>query len=92
MVNLLKEKLINAPNLTLPDHDKPFFLRNYAYNIDLGTILLQEINRELMPVAYTSGALLDCETCYAVIERECFAIILGIERFKCYSHGKELIL
>jgi len=61
-------------------------------NIDLGTILLQEINGELMPIAYASRTLFDREMRYAVIERECLAIVWGIEKYKCYLYGKEFYL
>ncbi|XP_063601511.1 uncharacterized protein LOC134777606 [Penaeus indicus] len=91
-INLLKDKLINAPILTLPDYNKQFFLRTDASDTGLGAILLQEMNGELMPVAYASRALLDRETRYAVIERECLAIVWGIEKFKSYLYGKEFIL
>lgn len=43
-------------------------------------------------MAYASKKLLDREKRYLTIERECFAIIFGIQRFKYYLVGQEFVL
>ncbi|XP_042886053.1 uncharacterized protein LOC122262167 [Penaeus japonicus] len=73
-LDILKWKLANAPILTLPDHDKTFYLRTDASDTGLGAILLQDVNGVLMPIAYASRILLDREKRYAIIERECLSI------------------
>ena len=40
------------------------------------------------PVAYTSRTLLDRERRYCVIDRECYGIVWGIEKFVMYLYGK----
>ena len=39
-------------------------------------------------VAYTSRTLLDRERRYCVIDRECYGIVWGIEKFVMYLYGK----
>lgn len=76
----------------LPDVSLPFIWRTDAHNSGLGAVLLQYHNGVPFPVAYASKKLLDREKRYLTIERECFAIIFGIQRFKYYLLGQEFIL
>ncbi|XP_037774647.1 uncharacterized protein LOC119571392 [Penaeus monodon] len=69
-INELKDLLMNAPILTLPDYSKTFYLRTDASDTGLGAVLLQSVDGVLMPIAYASRKLKDRETRYAVIERE----------------------
>ena len=90
--NNLKTMLANPPILTLPDIDKIFCLRSDASSTGLGAVLLQYYDEYPMPVAYASQKLLDRETRYSAIERECLGIVWGIQRFLYYLYGRKFIL
>ena len=45
-----------------------------------------------MPVSFESRKLLDRQTRYAAIEKECLAIVWAVDKFKNYLYGKEFIL
>lgn len=84
-----KEKLVQAPILRLPHLTKPFSLRTGASDNGIGSILLQEHDGEQFPVAYASRKLLLREQRYAVMEKECLAIVWAIQKFETYLYGKE---
>ena len=44
------------------------------------------------PVRYASRKLQGAEKNYSTIERECLAIVFGVQRFKYYLLGKEFFL
>ena len=39
-----------------------------------------------------SRSLTDTEKRYSNIERECLAVVFGLEKFECYLHGREVIV
>ena len=88
----LKEHLMHDPILRLPEVEKTFILRTDASNEGLGAVLLQEHDEIKFPVAYASRKLLDRERNYSVIEKECLAIVWGIEKFYRYLIGREFVL
>jgi hypothetical protein len=53
---------------------------------------MQRKNNILHPVKYISRKLLDRETRYSTIERECLAIIWGIQKLAYYLMGARFIL
>ena len=55
-------------------------------------MLLQEKDGFLHPVVYASRKLLDRESRYSTIERECLAIVWGVNKFIRYIHGREFTL
>jgi len=83
----LRSLLSQAPILRMPDFSKPFILQTDASNVGLGAALCQEHDGDIFPVAYASKKLLDRETRYSVIERECLGIVWGIVKFKIYLYG-----
>ena len=90
--NTLKQKLAQEPILHLPDLTQPFILRTDASDVGLGAILLQDHDGKRFPVAYASRKLLPREQRYAVMERECLAVVWGIRKFEPYLFGKHFQL
>ena len=84
--------LSKQPVLRLPQLDQPFVLRTDASSTGLGAVLLQKRDDILHPVIYASRKLLDRETRYSTIERECLAIVWGIQKFVRYLHGQRFHL
>ena len=89
---LLKEALCSDPILRLVDVEKPFILRTDASSKMVSATLMQ--NHEEVPhsIAYFSRKLLPRECNYSTIERECLAILNGIERFKYYLIGTHFFI
>ena len=88
----LKDALSSSPILILPNFQDPFVLRTDASDTGIGAVLLQERDEYERPVAYASRKLLPREQKYSAIERECLAVVWGINKFQIYLEGKEFIL
>jgi hypothetical protein len=88
----VKSLLCSAPILKLPDPNKEYILQTDASGGGLGATLLQEFEGVLHPVMYASRKLLDRETRYSVIERECLAIVWAFQKYHNYLYGKEFVL
>ena len=58
----------------------------------MGGVLLQEVDGILKPVCYSSKKFSDTEKRYSPIERECYAIVWAIQKFRQYLYGKEFVL
>lgn len=85
---LLKTALTTTPILKLSDLTLPFVLRTDASGVGIGAVLNQHQDRYPLPVAYASRKLLDRERRYSTVERECLAIVFGIQKFNYYLTGK----
>ena len=86
---------MSSPILRLPifQNGSPFVLRTDASDIGIGAVLLQEFEGEgQLPIASASKKLLPREKNYSVIEKECLAIIWGVEKFRKYLYGVEFLL
>ena len=78
----VKEILSSEPVVVLPDFSRTFILRTDASSRGLGAALMQvAADGEVHHVLYASRKLLDRETRYSTIERECLAIVSGIDKF-----------
>ena len=88
----LKESLVKRPILRLPDLEKPFVIRTDASDVGLGAVLLQYYDGTPFPIMYASRKLSPAEQNYAVIEKECLAVVWGIGKFYRYLFGREFIL
>ncbi|XP_076053612.1 uncharacterized protein LOC143032622 [Oratosquilla oratoria] len=92
LFNHLKLVLSSNPVLRLPDTSLTFVLRTDASNHGLGAVLLQYHLDYPHPVAFASRKLLDRESRYSTIERECLVVVFGIQRFDYYLRGREFVL
>lgn len=81
----LKEALVTQPVLQGPRTDRRFYLQTDASNVGIGAILSQKDEEgNDRPVAYYSSKLNKAEKNYSTVERECLAIVKGIEHFNVY--------
>ena len=88
----LKAKLCCNPVLRLPDLSRTFVLRTDASDVGLGAMLLQEFEDGLFPVAYASRKLNSAERNYAIVERECLAVVWSIMKFSKYLTARRFVL
>ncbi|KAK7501952.1 hypothetical protein BaRGS_00006704, partial [Batillaria attramentaria] len=79
--------LASFPVLLIPDLSKEFIVRTDASNSGLGAVLLQDKEGLLHPVAFVSRKLLDRETRYSTIQRECLAIVWSLTKLSRYLWG-----
>lgn len=80
----VKEVITKSPVLSFYDPKKPLTLQVDASNFGLGASLLQDGK----PIAFASKSLTQTEINYAQIEKECYAILFGCERFHQYVYGR----
>ncbi|KAK7915896.1 hypothetical protein WMY93_011657 [Mugilogobius chulae] len=90
--NDLKESICTRPVLQSPDFDLPFILQTDASGVGLGAVLLQEKDGDRRPVVFLSRRLLDRETRYSAVEKECLAMKWAIDSLRYYLLGRHFIL
>jgi hypothetical protein len=88
----IKRVFSSAPILQLPKLDEPFVLQTDASATGVGAVLLQESEGTLHPVSFASRKLLDRETRYSTIERECLAIVWSVCKFSKFLWGVQFVL
>ncbi len=85
--------LSSEPVVMVPDFSKPFLLRSDAPGQGIGAVLLQEAeDGSLHPILYTSRKLLDRESRYSTVERECLALVWAIDKFHRYIFGRHFFV
>ena len=88
----IKILLTSDPILRLPDPEKTFVLRTDASDYGIGAVLMQEHGGKLFPICYASKKLSDAELNYSAIEKECLAVVWGINRFHMHLCGVRFVL
>jgi hypothetical protein len=58
----------------------------------MGAVLLQEHEGEKFPVAFISKKFSNTQKRYAIMERECLAVIYAVQRFAPYLYGRPFII
>jgi hypothetical protein len=85
---LLKEKITEQPVLVLPDFSKTFQVRCDASGFMVGAVISQD-NR---PIAYFSEKLNDAKMKYSTYDKEFYAVIQALKKWRHYLVPKEFIL
>lgn len=80
----LKKSLTEAPVLACPDFSKPFVLQTDASDYGLGAALIQYSKDGDHVIAYASRSLTTSERKMSATEKECAAIVWGIEKMRPY--------
>lgn len=83
----LKQRLLTAPILAVPDFSAPFCLQTDASQHGLGAVLTQSIDGREVFIAYASRTLNKAEVNYLVTEKECLAFVWGIAKMRYYLEG-----
>lgn len=82
--NTLKNALVTAPVLAVPDFDKPFTVHCDASSYGLGGMLSQNVDGHDHPIAFVSRSLIKAERNYSATEREALAVLFSVEKFEPY--------
>lgn len=82
----LKDNIAKAPVLKYYNPKEELTLQCDASEMGLGAALTQKGE----PVAFGSRAVSQTERGYAQIEKECLAIVFGIEKFHQYTYGRKV--
>ena len=78
--NQLKQAMVTAPVLAIPDFSQPFIVETDASDIGIGTVLIQRDQ----PVAFLSKALGPQHQKLSIYEKEFLALIMAVERWRTY--------
>ena len=84
----LKQALISAPVLALPDFSKVFTVETDASDKGIGAVLQQDGH----PIAYLSKALGPKNQVLSTYEKESLAILMAIEHWRSYLQQGEFII
>ena len=84
----VKKKITEAPLLICFNPDKELVLQVDSSKDGLGAALLQDGK----PIEYASRALTSAERNWAQIEKETFAVEIGLERFDQYTYGRKVVI
>ena len=90
----LKEALITAPILKLPDFSKEFEIHCDASGIAIGACLMQkhEPDDKPYPISYYSRKLRGAEERYAPIDLEALAVVEAVRHFDPYVYGRHFVI
>lgn len=88
----LKNCLATAPILGYPNFRLPFQLTCDASDIGISAILSQNIDNREVVISYASRTLNNAERNYSTTERECLAVIWGVEHYRHYLMGSKFTI
>jgi hypothetical protein len=86
--NILKEKIIERPTMVLSNFEKTFQVRCDASGVAIGAVLSQD-NR---PVSYFSEKLNETKRKYSTYDKEFYAIIQALKKWRHYLVPHEFFL
>jgi hypothetical protein len=85
---ILKQKLVQAPVLAVPNFSKPFTIETNANDLGVGAVLMQDQH----PIAYLSKSLCPRNQALSVYEKECLAIFLAIDKWRSFLQHQEFVI
>ena len=83
----LKATMVMAPVSAHPTFDVPFHLTTDVSGVGVGAVLEQTVHGITRLVAYASSTLNKAQRNYSATDRECYAVKLAINKFRCYLYG-----
>lgn len=80
----LKVALTTAPILAMPDYSKPFIIQCDSSLYGIGCVLIQGEGKDERVIAYMSQKLTTAQQNWHTTERECYAVLAGVMKFRNY--------
>ena len=84
----LKKVMTTAPVLSMPNFELPFVIETDACGIGIGAVLMQQGH----PIAFLSKALSVQNLGLSVYEKELFALVLAVTKWRHYLVGHHFII
>jgi hypothetical protein len=81
----LKQALISAPVLALPNFDRPFIIETYACDVGIEAVLMQDGH----PLAFLSKALGPKSRGLSTYEKEYMTILLVVQQWRSYLQQRK---
>ncbi|XP_031258731.1 uncharacterized protein LOC116116817 [Pistacia vera] len=88
----LKQLLVSAHIIMVPDWELPFELICDASNYAIGVALGQRKNKVLHVIQYASRTLIDAQLNYTTTEKELLAVVYAFDKYSSYLIGAKVII
>jgi hypothetical protein len=85
---LLKQALLQAPVLTVPDFSKEFTIGTDASDVGFSAVLMQEGH----PIAYLSKPISGRNQALSTYEKECMDVLFAVEEWRSYLQHQQFII
>jgi hypothetical protein len=85
---LLKQALVQAPVLAIPDFTKQFVVETDASDAGFGAVLMQDGH----PISYLSKPISGKNQALSTYEKECMAMLLVVEKWRSYILHQEFLI
>lgn len=85
----LKEAIVTAPVLILPDENSPYRVKCNALDYALGAVLSQERDGKWHPVAFLSKAMTDTEQNYEIYDKELLTVMTALSEWRHFLMGSK---
>jgi hypothetical protein len=86
--DILKQALVQAPVLIVPDFTKQFTVETDASDTWFGVVLMQDGH----PISYLSKPIFGRNKALSTYEKECMAVLLAVEKWRSYLQHQQFII
>ena len=90
--NAIKEKLIIAPVMTVPDWSQPFEVMCDASDFAIGAMLGQKRDKLFRVIYYANQTLNEAQLNYITTEKEMLVVVFACDKFRSYLIGTKVIV
>ena len=90
--NTLKERLISAPIIVVPEWSQSFEIMCDASDYALGAILGQRRDNMFRAIYYASRTLDNTQQKYTTTEKELLAVVFALDKFRSYLLGSKIVV